>query len=160
VCKGRRYILRRAGISTRRRQITGGSDRRRACSLDHEITMLATALNELAAIRSTAEQAAGKILNSAETLLADAETRPHAESEQAAISIMTACDFHDLVGQRAQAITETIDKIIALRLQREERERKQCAAKAKRKSQPTLHGPALPGRGPDQDAIDALFAKA
>ena len=129
-------------------------------SLDDEIMMLATALNELAAIRSTAEQAAGKILTSAETLLRDAETRPSAESEQVAMNIMTACSFHDLVGQHAQMISETIDKIIALRLQREARERKQCATRSKRKDQPALHGPALPGLGTDQAAIDALFAKA
>jgi hypothetical protein len=80
--------------------------------------MLAAALNELTAIRNTAEQAAGNIIASAERLLQSSESNPGERSEEAALSIMTACGFDDLVGQRAAKISETIDKIIAARLQR------------------------------------------
>jgi chemotaxis regulatin CheY-phosphate phosphatase CheZ len=163
MCKGRRYILRRAGIGVRRRPTpaVAGERRRGGQSLDAEITMLAAALNELTAIRNTAEQAAGNIIASAERLLQSSESNPGDRSEEAALSIMTACGFNDLVGQRAAKISETIDKIIAARLQRAERARKQSGAlRAKRKAALMLNGPAFPGGCPDQAHIDSIFAEA
>ena len=62
-------------------------------------------LRELAAIRSTAEDAAGRILASAEGLLAFADKEEAKKAEEAILSIMTACGFHDLVGQRVTKIT-------------------------------------------------------
>lgn len=64
-------------------------------------------LRELAAIRSTAEDAAGRILESAEGLLAFADKQEAKKAEEAILSIMTACGFHDLVGQRVTEITES-----------------------------------------------------
>ena len=159
MCKGRRYILRRAGIGVRLRPTpaNAGERRRNGQALDDEITLLATALHELAAIRSTAEQAAGNIIASAERLLEAPESDAGMRSEEAALSIMTACGFHDLVGQRTATITETIDKIIAARLQRAERARNQVKApREKRKTALMLNGP---GKS-DQARIDALFADA
>lgn len=123
--------------------------------------MLAAALHELAAIRSTAEEAACNILASAENLLATSEEAACKKSGDAVMNIMTACGFHDLVGQRAANITDTIDKIIALRLKRVERTRKKGAApRQKGNARTLLSGPARPGSGPDQARIDALFAEA
>jgi chemotaxis regulatin CheY-phosphate phosphatase CheZ len=156
MCKGRRYILRRAGIGVRVRPMVGVKSERRRGALDDEITLLAAALNELADIRNTAEQAAGNIIASAERLLDKPGSNAAQRSEEAALSIMTACGFHDLVGQRTAAISETIDKIIAARLQRDERARKQSGQRDKRKSALMLSGP---GKS-DQDRIDAVFADA
>ena len=75
--------------------------------------MLVNTLRELAAIRSTAEDAAGRILASAEGLLAFADKEEAKKAEEAIMSIMTACGFHDLVGQRVTKITETLDRVIA-----------------------------------------------
>lgn len=158
MCKGRRYILRRAGIGVRLRPVvaTTAERRRGGQALDDEITMLAMALNELAAIRNTAEQAAGNIIASAERLLEAPDDSRNGRSEEAALSIMTACGFHDLVGQRTATITETIDKIIAARLQRTERARKEKAPRDKRKAALMLSGPSKS----DQARIDAVFADA
>jgi hypothetical protein len=68
---------------------------------------------------------------------------------------MTACGFHDLVGQRAATITETLDKIIAARLQRPSA-RAEKAPRQKRKAALMLSGP---GKS-DQARIDAVFADA
>ena len=158
MCKGRRYILRRAGIGVRMRPVVSGTAERRrgGQAFDDEIALLASALNQLADIRNTAEQAAGNIIASAERLLESPAGAAKGHSEEAALSIMTACGFHDLVGQRTATITETIDKIIAARLQRAERARKDKAPRDKRKAGLTLSGP---GKS-DQAHIDAVFADA
>jgi chemotaxis regulatin CheY-phosphate phosphatase CheZ len=154
-------MLRRAGNPNRRRQCLEVSDRRRSGqSIAAELSMLALALHELAAIRSTAEEAAGNILACAENLLA-AEGATCETSGDAVMNIMTACSFHDLVGQRAANITDTIDKIIALRLKRVERTGKKGGAQRQKcKTGIVLNGPALPGSGHGQAHIDALFAEA
>jgi chemotaxis regulatin CheY-phosphate phosphatase CheZ len=163
MCKAHRYILRRAANPGRRRPASFalGERRRSSQSLATEIDMLAAALHELAAIRSTAEEAAGNILASAENLLASSESGACEKSGDAVMDIMTACSFHDLVGQRTARITDTIDKIIALRLKRAERTGKKGGAQRQKcKSGMPLNGPALPGSGPGQARIDALFAEA
>jgi len=140
-----------------------GERRRKSQSLNAEIALLVKALHELAAIRSTAEQAAGRILASAEGLMVDAATgvASRAETEKMAIAIMTACGFHDLVGQRATKIAETLDQIIGARLKRVDRSRKKAGAeRQKRKAALMLTGPGLPTGSPDQARIDALFADA
>ena len=85
-------------------------------SVSQEIAALTNTLRELAIIRSTAEDAAGRILESAEGLLAFADKEEAKKAEDAILSIMTACGFHDLVGQRVTKITETLDAVIATRL--------------------------------------------
>ena len=120
--------------------------------------MLVNTLRELAAIRSTAEDAAGRILNSAEGLLAFADKEEAKKAEDAILAIMTACGFHDLVGQRVTKITESLDQVIAKRMsaagkggKRAERPAKATEAKL------SLDGPGLPGDMQDQARIDALF---
>lgn len=123
--------------------------------------MLATALHELAAIRNTAEEEAGNILACAENLLTSAEGAVCETSGDAVMNIVTACGFHDLVGQRTANITDTIDKIIALRLKRVDRTGKKGGARRQKcKSGMQLSGPARPGSGPHQARIDARFAEA
>jgi hypothetical protein len=120
-------------------------------SVSAEITLLLNALRELAAIRSTAEDAAARILDSAEGLLTLADKEEAAKAEDAIMSIVTACGFHDLVGQRVTKITETLDRVIATRLTGEAPPRAASAI--------ALDGPGHPGACEDQAGIDALFAK-
>ena len=65
---------------------------------------------------------------------------------------MTACGFHDLVGQRVTKITETLDRVIARRLSGKP------MPTGKRRSGITLEGPALSSGNEEQARIDALFS--
>ena len=116
-------------------------------SISVDLAALQNTLNELAAIRSTAEDAATRILESAEGLLAGKDDA--AKAEDAILSIMTACGFHDLVGQRVAKITETLGRIIATNGGGE--------VPGTAGHDIVLEGPALPGTGQDQAEIDALF---
>lgn len=125
-------------------------------SVTAEITLLLNTLRELAAIRSTAEDAAARILDSAEGLLALADKEEAKKAEDAIMSIMTACGFHDLVGQRVTKITATLDQVIATRLTGEDPRQ---AKGSRPKSEIKLDGPGLPAGSHDQARIDALFSK-
>jgi chemotaxis regulatin CheY-phosphate phosphatase CheZ len=156
---------RRGGAASRRRTSLAlfGSRRRMSQSISTEIAMLMSALQELAAIRSTAEQAAGHILTSAEDLMVSPSISGASRqaAEEKALAIITACGFHDLVGQRAANVAETLDKIINARLKCVDGARKKPKAeRQRRKIALLLHGPALPAASPDQTQIDALFAEA
>jgi DNA-binding response OmpR family regulator len=106
-------------------------------------------------IRATAEDAAGRILDSAEGLLAFADKEEANKAEEAILAIMTACGFHDLVGQRVTKIAESLDRVITTK--RAAGAGKAAGAAPKRKS-PVLEGPGLPGASEqDQARIDALF---
>jgi chemotaxis regulatin CheY-phosphate phosphatase CheZ len=122
-------------------------------SVSAEITALVNTLRELAAIRATAEDAAARILDSAEGLLALADKEEAKKAEDAILSIMTACGFHDLVGQRVTKITETLDQVISGRLNDDNL----SGARQARRSGVSLDGPALPADKADQAEIDALF---
>jgi hypothetical protein len=128
-------------------------------TVSEEITVLVNTLRELAAIRATAEDAAGRILDSAEGLLAFADKDEAKKAEEAILAIMTACGFHDLVGQRVTKITESLDRVIATRMQTEAKDKKPGAAASVRKgAKPKLEGPSLPGASDQEQArIDALF---
>lgn len=147
------------GKSTARRRAGGRAPAKRresGRSVAEEITVLVNTLRELAAIRATAEDAASRILDSAEGLLAFADNEEAKKAEEAILSIMTACGFHDLVGQRVTKIAETLDRVIATRMKADQG-RKRAAPKAD-KNRITLDGPGLPGTSDqDQARIDALF---
>ena len=128
-------------------------------SVAAEITLLLNTLRELAAIRSTAEDAAARILDSAEGLLALANKEEAKKAEEAIMSIMTACGFHDLVGQRVTKITETLDQVIATRLNDEEPGRTRTKMRGQPGSEIPVQGPGLPGASQDQARIDALFSE-
>jgi hypothetical protein len=127
-------------------------------TVSEEISVLVNTLRELAAIRSTAEDAAGRILASAEGLLAFADQEEAKKAEEAILSIMTACGFHDLVGQRVTKITASLDRVLAKRMKgaaRGQRRIEPSARKSKAKLQ--LEGPGHPGAS--QASIDDLFSK-
>jgi chemotaxis regulatin CheY-phosphate phosphatase CheZ len=131
-------------------------------SVSQEITALMNTLRELAAIRSTAEDAAARILQSAEGLLAFADKEEAKKAEDAILSIMTACGFHDLVGQRVTKITETLDAVIATRLKGAGGKARPNAAPRQQKTRSalTLEGPAYLDDAHAQARIDALFSDA
>ena len=125
-------------------------------SVSEEITVLVNTLRELAAIRATAEDAAGRILDSAEGLLAFADKEEAKKAEEAILAIMTACGFHDLVGQRVTKIAETLDRVIATRMKAEKGRKR--AAPPSPKGPLTLEGPGLTGTSDEAQArIDAIF---
>jgi hypothetical protein len=147
------------GKSTARRRAGGRASARRhdsGRSVAEEITVLVNTLRELAAIRATAEDAASRILDSAEGLLAFADKEEAKKAEEAILAIMTACGFHDLVGQRVTKIAETLDRVIATRMKAEKSRRR--GAPARSKTEITLDGPGLTGMSDETQArIDALF---
>jgi len=150
--RGKRSAKRHRGARAQAKQQDGGR------SVSEEITVLVNTLRELAAIRSTAEDAARRILDSAEGLLAFADREEAKKAEETIMAIMTACGFHDLVGQRVTKITETIDRVIATRMQTKGKGRRRTgAASAWAKPQLSLDEPGLPGASEDQAGIDALF---
>jgi hypothetical protein len=118
-----------------------------------EITVLVNTLRELAAIRATAEDAAGRILDSAENLLAAADQEEAEKAQEAILAIVTACGFHDLVGQRVSRIAESLDRMIAAR-DPAGTAVKRIAVPAK-DGAPSLEDPGVSGQ--DQARIDALF---
>jgi hypothetical protein len=146
----------RGKISARRR--AGGraaaKTRESGRTVSEEITVLVNTLRELAAIRATAEDAAGRILDSAEGLLAFADKDEAKKAEEAILAIMTACGFHDLVGQRVTKIADQLDRVLAKRMGTTPAPRRRGAGKAGPKL--TLEGPGVPGAS-DQARIDALF---
>ncbi|ODA67198.1 hypothetical protein A7A08_01945 [Methyloligella halotolerans] len=86
-----------------------------------EMAQLAEALRDLQAIRTRANTAAEQILSACEGLLesldsADAGDR-QAAAEAAAIEIMTACGFEDLVGQRVTSATAIVKLLMSKRLE-------------------------------------------
>ena len=148
----------RGRVTARRRPGGRAPAKRRVSgrSVSEEITVLVNTLRELAAIRATAEDAAGRILDSAEGLLAFADKEEAKKAEEAILAIMTACGFHDLVGQRVTKIAETLDQVIATRMKAEQG-RKRAAAPS-RKGRLTLEGPGLTGTSDETQArIDAIF---
>jgi chemotaxis regulatin CheY-phosphate phosphatase CheZ len=124
-------------------------------TVSEEITVLVNTLRELAAIRATAEDAAGRILDSAEGLLAFADKEEAKKAEEAILAIMTACGFHDLVGQRVTKIAESLDRVIATRMRAAPGRKQTARPKGK---MPSLDGPGAPGASEQEQAsIDALF---
>src|SRR5512146_2577178 len=110
------------GESTVKRRVKGRATPPRTDNgrtVSEEITVLVNTVRELAAIRATAEDAASRILDSAEGLLAFADKEEAKKAEEAILAIMTACGFHDLVGQRVTKIAETLDRVIATRIKAE-----------------------------------------
>ena len=106
--------------------------------------MLVNTLRELAAIRATAEDAAGRILDSAEGLLAFADKEEARKAEEAI-----------LVG-RVTKIAEALDRVIATRMQAEKGRKR--AASPSRKGRLALEGPGLTGASDKAQArIDAIF---
>ena len=82
------------------------------------------------------------------------------KAQDALLTIMTACGFHDLVGQRVTKITAALDAVIATRLKRSVRAgKKESTTRQRQTDKLRPNGPGLPGTNLDQDTIDALMAK-
>jgi hypothetical protein len=146
----------RARLSAKRRPQTPApaQDLEGGRTVAEEIAVLVNTLRELAAIRATAEDAAGRILDSAENLLAFADKEEAEKAQEAIFTIMTACGFHDLVGQRVTKIAESLDRVLA---RKRAAGAKPLAPGVKGKAR-ELEGPGLPGEGDAVQArIDALF---
>ena len=149
---------RRGELSAKRRPRARALEQEQECgrSVSEEIAALVNTLRELAAIRATAEDAAGRILDSAEGLLAFADKEEAKKAEEAILAIVTACGFHDLVGQRVTKIAETLDRVIATRMHAAGKTKTGTGFMPKAKSELTLDGPGVPSRQ-DQASIDLLF---
>jgi hypothetical protein len=116
-------------------------------TVSEEITLLVNTLRELAAIRSTAEDAAGRIFSPPPKDCLPSPIRKSEEGRGSDPRDHDACGFHDLVGQRVTKITESLDRVLAKRMK----------GAGKSKSKLKLEGPGL-GEA-SQASIDALFSE-
>ncbi len=86
-----------------------------------EMAELAVALRDLQITKNEANRAANEILTACETILAALDNSAcggsHPDIENAAIEIMTACGFEDLVGQRATHASKIVKSLMAKRLE-------------------------------------------
>jgi hypothetical protein len=106
--------------------------------------MTPQAMDILTAIRNELGQAADVLLGAAESSLSAIAAAKRGEAsaldqvEQGLGTILEACSFHDLTSQRLSALEAELGG-------------------APHSEDSLLNGPALPGRGLDQAAADALF---
>ena len=129
---------------------------------------LPSAMNEIGMIVETTETAANKIMDTADELLNLPSELTLDEYRSAvegrAISLMEACAFQDLTGQRITKVVETLllieDKLgrLALALGDADEPAAEPAAEANASEDVQPSGPCMPGEGVDQDEIDRLFA--
>ena len=129
---------------------------------------LPSALNEIGMIVETTESAANQIMDAVDQILnLPADIAPGAYRtivEEKCLSMMEACAFQDLTGQRSSKVVETLmhieDKLgkLALLMGDEEEPPREEASPARTGDDLLLNGPAMPGEGVDQDDIDAMFA--
>lgn len=89
-------------------------------ALSAEMAKLAAALQELEAIKASAQSAAEKILSACEGLMAAceglAESDLRVSAEEAALTIMTGCSFHDMIGQRTTKVSAAVEDLLATQL--------------------------------------------
>jgi len=128
---------------------------------------LPSAMNEIGMIVETTESAANQIMDAIEIILKLPAEMPADEYreivEAKCLSMMEACAFQDLTGQRSTKVVETLlhieDKLGRLAgLLGEDSGAAAAAEIAPAVGDPLLNGPAMPGEGVDQDEIDRLFA--
>lgn len=126
---------------------------------------------ELSAIVEATEGATHTIMESAEAVLSDTPTDLESYQELVSEKMMTifeACSFQDLTGQRVNKIVETVEVIekrinlLCEMLDMENmvgdvEEDAEDAAKAQRKKDLILNGPAMSGEGTNQSDIDKMF---
>lgn len=86
-----------------------------------EMADLVETLRDLQITKTEANRAANEILTACETIFAaldaDDAKSSHAAIENAAIEIMTACGFEDLIGQRATHASKIVKGLMAKRLE-------------------------------------------
>lgn len=123
---------------------------------------LAAAADELSAAKKTAEDAANKIIDAAETLqelISKSPLAANITANDAIMDIITACNFQDLSGQRINKVTlvlehirPRIENLVAILVQGEKL--------TTSGEVDLLGGPQMPDTAPSQDDIDALFNKS
>lgn len=135
---------------------------------DMRARRLPSAMNEIGMIVETTETAANQIMDAVDIILKlPAETPPEeyrAMVEAQCMSMMEACSFQDLTGQRSTKVVETLmhveDKLGHLaELLGDEADEQAIAPDVQSAGDDVLlNGPAMPGEGIDQDDIDRMFA--
>lgn len=127
---------------------------------------LPSAMNEIGMIVETTESAANQIMDAVDLILnlPSDTTLPdyRASVEEKCMSMMEACAFQDLTGQRSTKIVETLlhieHKLGKLALLLGEEDGPRSPAPVERTGDDVLlNGPAMPGEGVDQDEIDRMF---
>ena len=128
---------------------------------------LPSAMNEIGMIVETTESAANQIMDAVDAILKLPAATPAEDYREIVeikcLSMLEACAFQDLTGQRSTKIVETLlhieDRLGKLAgLLGEEAGETDSAAEPPAAADPLLNGPAMPGEGVDQDEIDRLFA--
>lgn len=133
---------------------------------------IGNANNQLDAVVKATEQATNSIMDAADiisTIMAKAPAEIRAKIEAETAKIYDACTFQDITGQRItkvigclQFLEEKITRLMSLFGDTKDMDAIRAALvvdnKSERKDAHLLGGPALPGDGPSQQEIDALFA--
>ena len=128
-------------------------------------SFIPSATDELAAIVEHTAKATHEILDTCEQLENMAKEAPGLADRigDATTRIYEACAFQDITGQRIAKVVSALQAIEArigrarTRLLLREAGAPLTEAQAKTPEQGLLNGPALPGAGISQSAIDALF---
>lgn len=128
---------------------------------------LPSAMNEIGMIVETTESAANQIMEEVDHILNLPIDTPavlyRTTVEERCMSVLEACAFQDLTGQRSTKVVETLlhieDKLGKLaELIGGDEEPPPDSANERTGDDVLLNGPAMPGEGVDQDDIDAMFA--
>lgn len=134
---------------------------------DIRFNRLPSAMSEIGMIIETTETAANQIMDSVDAIMAapadlePVEYRQFVEGK--CMSLMEACAFQDLAGQRSTKVIETLlhieDKLGALAglLGESEEAPEEAPPPPANEDDLLLNGPSMPGEGVDQDEIDRLF---
>jgi len=134
---------------------------------DMRFQRLPSAMSEIGMIIETTETAANQIMDSVDEIMAAPQDLSleayRGLVEQKCMSMMEACAFQDLAGQRSTKVIETLlhieDKLGALaELLGDSEEQPEETPAPANLDDLLLNGPAMPGEGVDQDEIDRLFA--
>ena len=151
----------------------GIPEQRQESFLSHEHTLepilLEEAMEEIVAAKREMEVAVDKILTVAERLMARENAPGNTDDnslEAECFAIFEACAFQDITGQRLSKAIKKIDQAKAIH--EVQSQQQSLWAKPKRGSgtetgqiktdeEGLLNGPALPGAGLDQDAVNELL---
>lgn len=124
---------------------------------------------ELDAVTQATEAASNAIMSAAEDIMSADRTDLDAFQalvDEKMIVIFEACSFQDITGQRIAKVVRTLKLIeervgaIAERLKVESEGRPETeeSAEERRRRELILNGPALPGKGIEQDDVDTLLS--
>jgi chemotaxis protein CheZ len=127
---------------------------------------LPSAMNEIGMIVETTETAANQIIDAVDLILGLPRDLSHeayrSSVEEKCSTLIEACAFQDLTGQRSTKVIETLlhieDKLGKLAALIGDDETPQTPPEQRAGDDVLLNGPAMPGEGVDQDEIDAMFA--